>query len=173
MLPGIFVEDLFDDFFGVPYSMIRSAERADYRENSRTEQPAEQSAAHPTNQSANRPAVHPAAMLMKTDVLETETSYELDVDLPGFKKEDVQLQLENGYLTIRASRSYDSDQKDQQGRYIRRERYSGQCSRSFRVGEQIRKEDVSARFEDGILKISLPKQMPRQIPASSNLIEIA
>lgn len=157
MLPSIFSEELFDEFFGVPYGYVRTTDRTDNGH------------ARP----AERPASHPGTVLMRTDVQETDHSYELDVELPGFKKEDVQLQLDNGYLTIRASRHADRDQRDAQGRYIRQERFAGQCSRTFRVGTQIRKEDVSARFEDGILKISLPKQAPRELPASSNLIDIA
>ena len=105
--------------------------------------------------------------LMKTDVRETDTTYELDVDLPGFKKDEIQLKLEDGYLTISAAKGVDKDQQDDQGRYIRRERYAGQCSRSFYVGEGVEARDVSARFEDGILRLSLPKAAPQQLPKST------
>ena len=108
--------------------------------------------------------------LMKTDVRETDNTDELDVDLPGFKKEEVQISLENGYLTIQAAKSLDKDQKNKKGQYIRKERYSGQCSRSFYVGEQVEAKDVSAKFEDGILKISIPKVMPKQLPHYNNII---
>ena len=95
--------------------------------------------------------------MMKTDIRETDNSYELDIDLPGFKKEDVSAQLRNKYLTISASKQVDNDEKDKEGKYIRKERYSGSCTRSFYVGEQVKEEDIKARFEDGILKISFPK----------------
>lgn len=102
-------------------------------------------------------------MRMKTDIRETEGTYELDVDLPGFKKEDVTLQLDNGYLNIQASQTVNNDEKDAEGKYIRRERYQGQCARSFYVGENVRQEDIRARFEDGILKISVPKEDPKAV----------
>ena len=105
-----------------------------------------------------------AKNLMKTDVRETENSYELDVDLPGFKKDEVQIQLENGYLTISAAKGLDKDEQDKKGRYIRQERYAGQCSRSFYVGDGLEPGDVKAKFEDGILRVSLPKAAPKQLP---------
>lgn len=95
--------------------------------------------------------------MMKTDVRETENGYEVDIDLPGFKKEDLQLQLENGCLTVSASKGVDKDEKDKNGRYIRKERYSGSMSRSFYVGEDLTEEDIHAKYEDGILRLSLPK----------------
>ena len=97
------------------------------------------------------------------DVKETDTSYELDVDLPGYKKEDVSAKLEDGYLTISASRNANNDEKDKEGRYIRRERFTGQCSRSFYVGEGVTQEDIKARFENGILKLSIPKVEKKQV----------
>ena len=84
-------------------------------------------------------------------------SYELDVDLPGFQKDEVQVELEDGYLTIRAQKGLDKDEKDDQGRYIRQERYAGAMSRSFYVGEGVTVDDMKAKFEDGILQISVPK----------------
>ena len=108
-----------------------------------------------------------AGRIMKTDVHETEDHYELDVDLPGFKKEEISIELKEGYLTISAAKGVDKDQQDDQGRYIRRERYAGQCSRSFYVGEGVEARDVSARFEDGILRLSLPKAAPQQLPKST------
>ena len=95
--------------------------------------------------------------LMKTDVREKDGNYEVDMDLPGFKKEDLSLKLENGCLTVTAKQNVDNDQKDDQGRYIRRERYSGTMSRSFYVGENITESDIHAKYEDGILKLTLPK----------------
>lgn len=95
--------------------------------------------------------------MMKTDIKDMEGSYELDIDLPGFKKEDIKAELKDGYLSISASSNSSKDEKDSSGRYIRRERYSGSCTRSFYVGEAVTKEDIKARFEDGILKLSVPK----------------
>ncbi len=146
MLPSIFSENLFDDFFSDPFAMITSSERNPLY------------GKHGKN-------------IMKTDVRETENSYELDIDLPGFKKEDVSLKLDSGYLTISASKGLEKDEKEKKdGKYIRRERYEGQCSRSFYVGDSVQAKDVSARFEDGILKVSVPKTAP-QIE-TSNVIAI-
>ena len=96
--------------------------------------------------------------MMKTDIRDTDSSYELDIDMPGFKKEDIKAQLKDGYLTISASTSANNDEQDKDGRYIRRERYAGSCSRSFYVGEGVKEEDIRAKFENGILKLSIPKE---------------
>ena len=95
---------------------------------------------------------------MKTDVKEVENGYEVAMDLPGFKKEDISAKLENGYLTITASKGLDKDEKNEDGKYIRRERYSGSCSRSFYVGEAVTPEDIKAHYDNGELKIVLPKK---------------
>ena len=97
-----------------------------------------------------------AKNLMKTDVKDVNDHYEVAVDLPGFQKDEVNVELENGYLTISAAKGLDKDQKDDEGHYIRQERYSGSCSRSFYVGD-IQPEDLHAKYEDGILKLTLPK----------------
>lgn len=86
----------------------------------------------------------------------------MDIDLPGFKKEDVSAKLENGYLTITAAKGLDKDEKNDKGVYIRRERYSGQCARTFYVGEAVTQEDIKAKFEDGILKVTIPKVEPKK-----------
>ena len=99
-----------------------------------------------------------AKNMMKTDVRETDTSYEVDIDLPGFKKEEISAQLENGYLTVSASKGLDKDEKDKEGKYIRQERYAGAMSRSFYVGDEVKQEDVKAKYEDGILKLTIPKK---------------
>ena len=99
-----------------------------------------------------------AARVMKTDIKEVDGRYVIDIDLPGFKKDEVSAELKNGYLIISAAKGLDKDEKDKEGRYIRRERYSGNCTRSFYVGEQVSQEDIKAKFEDGILKIAFPKQ---------------
>ena len=96
--------------------------------------------------------------LMKTDVRETKNSYEVDVDLPGFKKDEIKLELDNGYLTISAAKGLDKDETDKEtGKYIRRERYAGNLSRSFYIGD-VKQEDVKAAFKNGILSISVPKE---------------
>lgn len=97
-----------------------------------------------------------AKNLMKTDVKDVNDHYEVAVDLPGFQKDEVNVELENGYLTISTAKGLDKDQKDDEGHYIRQERYSGSCSRSFYVGD-IQPEDIHAKYEDGILKLTLPK----------------
>ena len=97
-----------------------------------------------------------AKNLMKTNVKDVNDHYEVAVDLPGFQKDEVNVELENGYLTISAAKGLDKDQKDDEGHYIRQERYSGSCSRSFYVGD-IQPEDIHAKYEDGILKLTLPK----------------
>ncbi|MDD7739228.1 MAG: Hsp20/alpha crystallin family protein [Fusicatenibacter sp.] len=109
--------------------------------------------------------------IMKTDVREKDNVYEVDVDLPGFKKEDIQMELEKGYLTIRAAKGLDKDTKDKDGKYIRRERYSGNVSRSFYVGEKVQKEDIHPKFENGILSFTLPKEK-KAVEEKSNYIAI-
>ena len=145
MMPSIFGENLFDEFFDDDFPMIpmRSIRNPLYGKNAKN--------------------------LMKTDVRETDNTYELDIDLPGFKKDEVQLDLKDGYLTISAAKGLDKDQEDKKGKYIRQERYAGACSRSFFVGEGIEPQDVSAKFEDGILRLSLPKQVKKELPRNSTI----
>lgn len=95
---------------------------------------------------------------MKTDVKETETGYELAIDLPGIKKEDVKAEVHDGCLTISASTTQNHDQQDENGNYIRRERFSGSYSRSFYVGDAITEEDIQAKFTDGVLNLAIPKK---------------
>ena len=99
-----------------------------------------------------------SSQLMKTDVKETETCYEVDIDLPGFKKDEINAKLDNGYLTISAAKGLDKDEQDKNGKYIRRERYAGSMSRSFYVGEGVTEEDIKAKYEDGILRLVVPKK---------------
>ena len=99
-----------------------------------------------------------AKNMMKTDVRETDGTYELDIDLPGFKKDDVQAELKDGYLTINAQTQGESEDKDEQGTYVRKERFSGKCSRTFYVGDDVEEDDIKAKFEDGVLKIAVPKK---------------
>ena len=132
MLPSIFGENLFDDFFSDPFEMMVPTRNALYGKHGKN--------------------------LMKTDVRETENSYELDIDLPGFKKDEVNVELKDGYLTISAAKGLDKDQEDKKGKYIRQERYAGACSRSFYVGWDVEPDEISAKFESGILQISVPKE---------------
>ncbi|MDY3869000.1 MAG: Hsp20/alpha crystallin family protein [Pyramidobacter sp.] len=104
--------------------------------------------------------------IMKTDVKEKEDAYEVDVDLPGFKKEDVAVKLENGYLTISAAKQLSREEQPEKHNYIRKERYEGSCSRSFFIGDDIRKEDISAKLEDGILRLTFPKKGQKEIEQS-------
>ena len=110
--------------------------------------------------------------LMKTDIQETDAAYVLDMELPGYKKEDVQAELKDGYLTITASKNTSNDEKDKEGRYIRRERFSGTCKRSFYVGEDVRQEDIKAAFQDGILRLAVPKEVPKKIEEQPKYITI-
>lgn len=107
--------------------------------------------------------------LMKTDIRETDEAYELDVDLPGFKKDEISAKLENGYLVIEAAKGLDKDEKGKDGKYIRRERYTGRCARSFYVGEDVTQEDISARFEDGILRLNVPKKEKKAVEKKSHI----
>ena len=142
MLPSIFGENLFDDFFGDSFEKNFFGTRNPlYGKNAKN--------------------------LLKTDVKETENSYDLAIDLPGFKKEDVHIDLKDGYLTISAEKSLDKEDK-QEGRYIRQERYSGSCARSFYVGE-VRPEDIHAKYEDGGLSLSFPKEEEKKLPAQTRI----
>ncbi len=144
MLPGIFGENLFDEFFADPFGLTRGSEVSDhlYGKNAKN--------------------------LMKTDIREKDNSYELDIDLPGFKKDELNIDLSNGYLTIQAAKGLDKDEQDKDGRYIRRERYAGSMSRSFYVGD-VKPEEVSAKFEDGILRLDLPKAGQRRLPENNRI----
>ena len=101
--------------------------------------------------------------LMRTDIKETEDGFELDVEIPGYKKDDVKVQLKDGYLTVNASKESSDEVKDEEGKFLRRERFSGAMSRSFFVGEDTKEEDIKARFEDGILKLAFPKEQPKKV----------
>ena len=139
LMPSIFGENLFDDFFGFPFYDDKADKKVEKKLYGR----------HAQN-------------LMKTDIKENDAGYELEIDLPGFTKDEVSAELNNGYLTVSAAKGLDQDEQEKDtGRYIRRERYEGQCSRSFYVGESVQAKDVNAKFEDGILKISVPKAAPQ------------
>lgn len=111
--------------------------------------------------------------VMKTDIRETDNGYELVVDLPGFSKEEVTAALENGYLTISATKSLDKDEQEKEtGRYIRRERFAGACSRSFYVGDDVTQEDIKAEFKHGILKLFVPKKEAKPAVEQNKYISI-
>lgn len=113
-----------------------------------------------------------AGSLMKTDVKEKDGHYELTMDLPGVKKEDVHAELKDGYLTVSASVNNNKDEKDKDGNYIRRERYSGSASRSFYVGESIKQEDIKAKFENGTVKFLVPKEEEKKAVEDKHYIAI-
>ena len=111
-----------------------------------------------------------AKNVMKTDVKETDNSYEVDIDLPGFKKDEIEAKLENGYLTISAAKGLDKEEKEEKdGKYIRKERYSGAMSRSFYVGDELKQEDIKAKYEDGILKLSVPKTEQKKVETTKHI----
>ena len=143
LMPSIFGESLFDDWFDDFDRQMQHMDRRLYGRNAKRE--------------------------MKTDVREKEDGYEIDMDLPGFKKDQVELNLENGYLTVTANKGFDKDEKDDKGRMIRQERYAGSMQRSFYVGDNMTEEDVKARFEDGVLHLNLPKKDARKIPEKKTI----
>ena len=109
---------------------------------------------------------------MKTDSKDNDQGYDMTMNLPGVKKEDIKAELKNGYMTIHVSSNTNQDEKDEKGRYIRRERYSGNCSRSFYVGDQITQEDIKAKFEDGILRIDIPKKEAKPAVEENKYVSI-
>ena len=110
--------------------------------------------------------------LMKTDIRDVDGNYELEIDLPGFKKEDVKIQLKNGYLNIQATREEKKDEKDDKGKYVRRERYTGTCNRSFYVGSSIKHEDIHAKYENGILYVTFPKEETKKEAEEKKFVSI-
>lgn len=113
-----------------------------------------------------------ATGLMKTDIKEEDGKYEIITNLPGIKKENISIALKDGYLTITASTSSEKDEKDKKDNYIRKERYEGVCSRNFYVGDKVKEADIKAKFSDGILTVSVPKEEPKAVEEHSNLIPI-
>ena len=147
MLPVLFGENLFDDFFNDDF------DRRFWNEMRHTGR--ELYGKHGKN-------------LMKTDIRETDSTYELDVDLPGFAKDEVAVDLKDGYLTISAQKKAEKPEEKKEGKYIRQERYFGSCARSFYVGD-LKPEDVKCKFDSGVLQISVPKEAPKQIPAATRI----
>ncbi len=146
MVPSIFNDNLFDSWMDFPFENEFFGKRDPmYNRNSQS--------------------------MMNTDVRETDEGYELDVDLPGFEKDQINAKLENGYLTISAKNNVNNDEKDKDGKYIRRERYVGSVSRSFYVGDGLKQEDIKAKYENGILKLAIPKK-EKKVVEESNYISI-
>lgn len=146
MMPSIFGENLFDDFMDFPFEKEFFGKR---------------------NPLYGKHAKH----MMKTDIREVENGYEVDIDLPGFKKDEINIKLDNGYMTVSAAKGLDKDEKDSEGRYIRQERYAGSMSRSFYVGTAFKPEDIKAKYESGILKLSIPKKQIENVE-KTNYIQI-
>ena len=140
MMPSVFGRDIFDDFMdGFAFPDVSKELYGKHAKN-----------------------------VMKTDVRELDNGYEIIVDLPGFKKDEIEVQLEDGYLTISAAKGLDKDEEDKKGRYIRRERYAGSMSRSFYVGD-VKPEEVSAKFENGILTLDVPKAGQKKLPENNRI----
>ncbi|MBR2275901.1 MAG: Hsp20/alpha crystallin family protein [Lachnospiraceae bacterium] len=129
LMPRIWGEDLFDDLFDYP--VFRAPAAPNYQQKTMD--------------------------VMKTDVKENENGFELAINLPGYDKKNVNAELKDGYLTVTAETNTENEEKDEKGKYIRRERYYGSCKRSFYVGEDVTEEDIKAKFENGVLKIDIPK----------------
>ena len=138
LLPSIFEESLLDDWMDFPRMDFPDIDRKLYGKH--------------------------AANVMKTDVHEHDGAYEVDIDLPGFKKDEIKISLENGYLTVGAEKNLDNDKKNLVGKVSRKERYSGSMQRSFYVGEDITDSEIKAKFEDGVLKLTVPKKEAEKIP---------
>ena len=145
LMPSIFRENLFDDWFNFP----------DFPDLDRTERKL-------YGRHADR--------LMKTDVHEHEDHYEVDIDLPGFAKDEITIELNDGNLTVSAAKGLDKDQNDEKGKLIRQERYAGAMQRSFYVGEELTEEDVKASFKHGVLSLIIPKKEKKAVPEKKTIM---
>ena len=144
MLPSIFGENLFDDWFGFPaFPEFHDIDRKLYGKHAHHE--------------------------MKTDVHEHDDHYEIDIDLPGFQKDELTLNLENGYLTVGAAKGLDKEHKDKKGKVIRQERYAGAMRRTFYVGEALTEEDIHAKYENGVLSLTIPKKDQKKLPEHKSI----
>ena len=145
LMPSIFRENLFDDWFDFP----------DFGDLDRTERKL-------YGRHADR--------LMKTDVHEHEDHYEVDIDLPGFAKDEITIELKDGYLTVSAAKGLDKDENLKKGKLIRQERYAGAMQRSFYVGEELSEEDVKASFKHGVLSLNIPKKEAKAVPEKKTIM---
>ena len=147
MMPTIFRDSLFDDFMNdFTFPSFPDVEKRLYGK-------------HGQN-------------LMKTDVKEKDGNYEIDIDLAGFRKDEIRMELENGYLTVSASKGVENDSKDDEGSYLRRERYAGSMSRRFYVGDHVTEEDIHPKYENGVLSFSVPKEEAKKIENKKRYISI-
>lgn len=146
LMPSIFGESLFNDWMDFSFPQVADVDKELYGKHAKN--------------------------MMKTDVRETDDAYEVDIDLPGFKKDEVTAELNDGYITISAAKGLDKDEKDKKtGKYIRKERYAGSMSRSFYIGEGITQDEISAKYENGILQLKIPKKTDKAV-AGKNYIAI-
>ena len=145
LLPSNFGENLFDDGMDFPKMEFPDIDRKLYGKH--------------------------ASNMMKTDVHEHDNAYEMDIDLPGFKKEEIDLSLENGYLIVSAAKGIDKESKDNKGKLIRQERYSGSMQRSFYIGDNVTEDEIKAKFENGVLRLNIPKKDAKKV-AEKKLIAI-
>ena len=149
LMPSVFGKDLFDDFFDFPFYDDKESDKLE-----------------------KKLYGHRSKNLMKTDVQETENGYVLEMDLPGFSKDEDKASLKDGYLTIRAEKGLDKEEKDEKtAKYIRRERYAGSCERSFYVGD-VNETDIKGEFKHGILKLTIPKEQPKKEIDTTKYIEL-
>ena len=144
LVPSIFSDRFFDDWMFPSFKELENADRKLYGKH--------------------------AARVMKTDVREKEDHYVLDIDLPGFKKDELDLKLENGYLTVSAEKGLDKDETDKKGKVICQERYAGAMQRSFYVGEHVTVEDIKAKFENGVLTLTVPKKEVKKLPEKQSIM---
>lgn len=148
-MPSIFNDNLFDDFFRFPFYNDKDEHRME-----------------------KKLYGHRAHNLMKTDIREKKGSYVLDIDLPGFKKDEIQMELKEGVLTVSAAKGLDKDEEKKDGTYIRKERYAGSMSRSFYVGKHVTEEDIHPKYENGILSFSVPKEEAKPVEEKKHYISI-
>ena len=145
LAPSIFGENLFDGWFTFP----------DFRDIDRTERKL-------YGRHYDR--------MMRTDVHEHDDHYEVDIDLPGFKKDEITLELRDGYLLVSANKSLDNDKQDKKGKLVRQERYSGSMQRSFYVGENITEDEIKASFKHGVLNLTVPKEENEKLPEKKQIL---
>ena len=145
LMPRIYTENLFDDWFDdFPFRSLENVDRKLYGKHAGKE--------------------------MLTDVREHEDHYEVEIDLPGFKKDEIKIELNDGYLTISASKGLNEEEKNKEGKIVRKERYSGVLQRSFYVGEQMTNEDIKAKYEDGVLSLNVPKKEEKKLPEKQTIM---
>ena len=146
LMPKLFTDNLFDDFFD-DFGLEKEMQNLDRKIYGKR---------------ANRE--------MLTDVKEHDDHYEVEIDIPGFKKEDVGVELVDGYLIVTAHKGHEQDEKNKEGKIIRQERYSGTMSRSFYVGDDITTDDIHGKYEGGVLSLTIPKKEKEKIETSNKIM---